>query len=286
MKTELLSLYRLSLISIGAIALSASIPAASLAIQENGTKVALTFSGTHTIEARANLTSGPWVNLGAQTSPFTDPSSDSLNSRFYRINDSGVFSDNLVAYYRLNICAGYSMVANQLNAPGGNTVTNVFQAPPQYTAVFKFNPNTGGYSDLTYLGGTWEGNHPETTLNPGEGVFIYTRTAFTQRFLGEVSLSSSVPIRQGLNLISAPVPQAGPISLAPPGGLGFPIQNGDQLFQFFCGANGYTANSFLGGAWEGDDGGGTPMLSVGEAFWLIRGSAAAGNWNRTLTVGP
>jgi len=286
MNTELLSFYRLSLTVIGAIALSASTQADSLAIQENGTRVDLIFTGTHTIEAAASLTSGPWLDLGSQTSPFTDPNSDSIAMRFYRINDSGVFSDNLVGYYRLNICAGFSMDANQLNASGGNTVTNVFQSPPDGTAVFKFNPTSGGYSDLTYLGGAWEGNHPEATLNPGEGAFVYTGTPFTQRFLGEVSLSSSVLINSGWNLMSAAVPQSAPLTDPPPGGLGFPIQDGDQLFQFPCGGLGYIGNSYIGGAWEGDGGGATPSIAVGEAFWLFRGAAAAGTWNRTFTVGP
>jgi len=157
------------------------------------------------------------------------------------------------------------------------------KSPPAYTVVFKYDPVVEGFPNLTFLGGAWEGDDLQMALAPGEGAFIYTRTAFTQRFLGEVSHSLSLPIRRGLNLISSVLPQAGPVSLVPPSGLGFPIQEGDQLFQFPCGF--FVANSYLFGAWEGDAGGDVPVIGLGESFFLFR-LGTGGTWNQTLAVGP
>jgi hypothetical protein len=281
-------IFRLSASSIAftLMTLGAFAQAPALGIRENGARVELVFSGTHTIDG-APTVDGPWTTLDTTPGPFTDPASDTLPNRFYRINDSGVFSPNMVGYYRLNLCPSFSLVANQLDAEGGNTVSNVFKAPAANTQVYKFNPATGGYSSMTFIDGAWEGNHLDLTVNPGEGVFVYSPVAVTQRFLGEVRLNSSVLISPGPNVISAPVPQAGPLDIAPPVGLGFPICNGDQVYQWVCGASGYIANSFVDGVWEGDLGGARPVIAMGEAFFLFRfGSCGPTTWNRTVTVGP
>src|SRR5689334_5015048 len=126
MKALLVWFRRLSLISFTLLALGVSAQTSPvLAIRENGARVDLVFTGTHMIEAAGEI-AGPWVTLGSQTSPFSDPESATLERRFYRINDSGVFSANAVGYYRMNLCEGFSMIANQLNT-FSNTITNVLK---------------------------------------------------------------------------------------------------------------------------------------------------------------
>jgi len=287
MRTGIFRLPFISSIAFSIVTLGAFAQAPTITIRTNGARVELLFSGTHTIQGGSTI-QGPWSTLAtATTSPFVDPASATLPNRFYRINDSGAFSANMVGYYRLNLCASFSLLANQFDVAGGNTVSNIFTAPPDNTQVYKFNPATGGYSSMTFVDGAWEGNHLGLTANPGEGIFVYTPVAFTQRFLGDVRLNSSVPITPGLNLISAPVPQAGPLDIAPPGGLGFPICEGDQIFQWLCGGDGYIANSFIDGAWEGDLAGARPNIAIGEAFFLMRVGTCGGlTWNRTVLVGP
>ena len=159
--------------------------------------------------------------------------------------------------------------------------------PQDFASVYKYNRASGGYDSLTYVSTGWEGDSLNMTLNPGEGAFLGILSPFTNRFLGSVghfmSQSFSVPIPQGWSIVSCPLPQAGP--LTGPGGLGFPIQNGDQIFRYNCASGGYISDLFLNGVWEGDSAGNPPMLGVGESFWLSR-TAPPGTWTRTFSVGP
>ena len=277
------SLRRLSAVTFTFLALGACAQAASLAIRENGPLVDIVFTGTHTLE-RADTIKGQWITLGNQTDVFTDPDSGTVNQRFYRINDGGVYSDNAVGYYRMNICQGYTLVANQLNT-FSNTITNLFKSPPEGTYVFKLNPVSDVYADLGFVDGVWEGNHLEMTLYPGEGIFIRSPAAFVHRFLGEVLSIASVPVPVGWSILSAPLPEAGPVALAPPNGPGFPYVEGDQILQWNCSSGAYRYDIFLDGIWQGDDSGASPSVAVGEAFFLNR-SGSAWSWNRTFSVGP
>src|SRR5687767_2502685 len=104
-----------------------------------------------------------------------------------------VYSVNMVGYINQPIPAGFSMVANQLNASPDNKVTTLLPAPPNNTAVYKFNKASGGYDTLQFLG-AWEGDDLDMTLNPGEGAFVFAPSAFSTTFVGEVALSSTVPL--------------------------------------------------------------------------------------------
>jgi hypothetical protein len=179
------------------------------------------------------------------------------------------------------------MVANQLNASPNNQVVNLLPAPPNGTAVFKFNRTSGGYDSITYLG-AWEGDDLAMTLNPGEGAFLSAPSAFSTTFVGEVQLTSSVPLAQGFQIISSALPQSLPLTPPTAGApsLAFPVLNGDEVYQFNRASGGYTANSYLGGAWEGDGNGAPPTPGIGEAFFFNRTTGAAGSWNRTFSVGP
>jgi hypothetical protein len=194
-----------------------------------------------------------------------------------------VYSVNMVGYVNKQIPVGFSMIANQLNNTPDNKVTTLLPNPPAGTTVYKFNG--AGYDVIQFLGGAWEGDDLNMTLNPGEGAFVGATTAFNNTFVGEVVLSSSVPLRQGFSVISSALPQSLPLT-APTAGapnLGFPVQNGDTVYQFT--GTGYQVDQFLGGAWEGDSGNVPPTPDVAESFFFGR-TAAAGNWTRTFSVGP
>jgi hypothetical protein len=123
------------------------------------------------------------------------------------------------------------------------------------------------------------------TLAPGEGAFLFAGAAFSSTFVGEVALSSSVPIVRGFQMISSALPQSLPLTGNPPAGLGFPIANADEIYQFSNAIGGYVANTY-NGAWEGDGNGATPVPAIGESFFFNRTTAAAGSWTRTFSVGP
>lgn len=202
-----------------------------------------------------------------------------------------VYSVNMVGYINVPIGVGYNMVANQLNNSPNNMVVTLFPAPPEETAVYKYNRGTGGFDILTYLAGEWGGDDIAMTLGPGEGAFISTLTAFTQTFVGEVQLSSSVTINPGYQIVSSVIPQSLPLdglandgSAAAPVGLGFVPQEEDTIYQYNRATSGFIINSFLAGEWGGDTG--NPVPAVSEAFWVSRvASAPVTTWTRNFVVG-
>jgi hypothetical protein len=258
----------------------------ALAIRESGERVELVYYGTNEVQAADDL-AGPWTTLATQPCSFIDTDSDTLPMRFYRLKYGGAYSLNAVGYYRLSPCVGFSMIANQFNDLTGNAITNIIKAPPNLTAIYKFNRTSGAYDSITYVSTGWEGDDLNMTLNPGEGAFLGIASAFTNRFLGNVgnaiSGSASAPIQQGWSIVSCPLPQAGP--LTGPGGLGFPIQSGDQIYRYNCARGGYIQDLWNGTSWEGDSDGAPPAPNIGESFFFSR-TAAAGNWTRTFSIGP
>jgi hypothetical protein len=105
-------------------------------------------------------------------------------------------------------------------------------------------------------------------------------------------LSSSVSLAGGFSIISSVLPQSLALTGAPndgipaaPVGLGFPIANGDEVYQYNAATGAYTANSFVDDAWEGDGGGSPPVPAICEAFFLNRTTAPAGSWTRNFVVG-
>src|SRR5688500_17757026 len=133
-------------------------PPGALAIREHsGGGVEILYEGTHTIERAASLR-GPWVILATQSGPLIDQAAASDAARFYRINDNGSYSENAVGFYRVSLCNGYSLIANQLNAPGGNGISNLLPSPPDGMRIYKYNPATGGFILAPFIAGEWEGD--------------------------------------------------------------------------------------------------------------------------------
>jgi hypothetical protein len=203
-----------------------------------------------------------------------------------------VYSQNIVGYINVTNYPGYNLIANQLNATGGNAVTNLLLTPPEGTFVYKFNPATGGYTQIDFADGVWEGGSPSDlaiTANPGEGVYVKNPTAnpYVVTLLGEVQLTSSIAIPPGYSIVSSVIPAEGKLNDAPPAGLGFPVQEGDFVYQFNRTTGAYFQNDFADGAWEGDGPppNTTPIIKVGEAFF-VKAGAGHPAWARTFTVGP
>jgi len=257
----------------------------TLAIRENGNLVDVLYTGTHTIQAAPSIR-GPWTTVHSSTGPFTDPASATNNVRFYRIMDEPgpIYSVNAVGYYRLSLCNGFSLIANQLNAAGGNRISNLFKSPPEGTRIYKFNSMTGGFVLAQFVDGEWEGSDTEMTLNPGEGAFFWS-TLTSHRFLGEVPMGNlRIQIPLGFSLISNPLPEAGPVNLLPPDGIGLPVRDGTRIYQWNCPTQNFLFSQYIDGMWERDGGGGAPTVAIGEAFYFYNPGPAL-TWNRSFSVG-
>jgi hypothetical protein len=264
---------------------------AQVAIRENGERVDILYEGLHTIQGTASL-DGPWTNLFTGSGPFTDPASATLRARFYRLRDEPgpTYSSNIVGYYRVDLgSCGYTLIANQLIAPGGNKISNLFRAPAEGTEIYKFNRSLGGYDLLSFVGGAWEAGDPDMTLEPGEGAFLHS-PAGTHRFLGEVPLTASVIIHPGYQIISSPATRAGYLEGPPPMGLGFSPADGDTVYPFFCWC-GYCIDQYIdpasgGTGWEGGSAGAPPYVSLGQSFWLSTYAASPRIWHAVYRPDP
>jgi hypothetical protein len=186
-----------------------------------------------------------------------------------------VYSVNAVGYINLEVPAGLSMIANQLDNMDGNLVADLMPADaPEGTIVYKF---AGTFSINTFEFGEW--SDLAMTLAPGEGAFILnpTDTPYTVTFVGEVpqgALATDLP--SGLAIVSSQVPQAGHLQTD----LEYPAEEGDIVYRFRReGADGYTIYTFEFGEWSA-----APNIEVGEGFWVQK--AAAGTWSRDFSVNP
>jgi len=119
------------------------------------------------------------------------------------------------------------------------------------------------------------------TFGPGEGAWVFAPAKFTNTFVGEVKLGSTNTVRQGYNIYSSALPQAGHLQTD----LGFVPSEGDFVYQRRS-TGGYRVNDYIDGAWEGDDSGVDPTIAVGESFWVFSSVANHAPWVRNLNVGP
>jgi hypothetical protein len=187
-----------------------------------------------------------------------------------------VYSVNSVGYVNSTFPVGFSMIANPLDAGTGNNTVSALLDPALFaegTTIYKFNPSTSNYTLNVVDFGAW--TLPDMTLNPGEGVFINVLSSpVTVTFVGEVpqgDLTQALPA--GFSIQASQVPQEGQLDTV----LGFPATDGDVVYLFDNGANGYTIHAFDFGDWSTP-----PVPSVGESFFVNK--IAATDWTRSFSV--
>jgi len=190
-----------------------------------------------------------------------------------------VYSVNAVGYVKVNLVAGFNLIANPLTA-SDNSLARLFKgALGEGDQLFLFS--NGGFSTISVDAVNRDGSlellpagSGATQTKPGQGLVVKALAATTVTFVGEVSQGSlSHPIAKGLSIQSSEVPQAGTVV-----DLGLVGQDGDQIFKFNTATQGYDTINNDGGDWLG----GAPSLKVGEAIFL--NSQAAGAWTRTFSV--
>jgi len=202
-----------------------------------------------------------------------------------------VYSLNVVGYYNLTLPAGFSLIANQLDADGtgtNNTAATVFgNALPAGAVVYTWNGASYNISTFVKAKGGGSTNwSPVYPLNPGEGAWLNVPAggAGTYTIVGQVLqgalVNPNLPAAGGYSLVSSMVPLSGGLTTV----LGYQPLVGDQAYQW----NGtdYTINTFV----KAKGGGSTnwspaePSLGIGEGFWLKSGAGAV--WSNYFVVGP
>lgn len=229
-----------------------------------------TIEGSHNLESWATLGTVPLPAGGVAT--FTDVQASGYPHRFYRARSGPILSYNSLGYTAIAVPTGYSMVANQVDNPAGNTVGVLLPNPPEGTTLQKWNEGSQGWDGNTFSFGSW--SSPNMTLNPGEGALVQPGAATTFTFIGDVRQGTLAnPYPGSFAIRSSLVPQSGPIDTA----LGFQPIEGDRIDRYNNAAGGYDIYQFLGGAWFPA----VPIPRVGESIWI---SGTAGTWTRAFTV--
>jgi len=183
-----------------------------------------------------------------------------------------VYSVNAVGYVNKTLPSGFSMVANPLNN-GDNKISDVFGATPGNITVYKYD---GAFSVNAYDPDFEEWDNGDQTVSPGEGFFVLNGgDENTVTFIGEVPQGSlTTPLPAGFSIVSSQVPQEGKLDAD----LGFPTDETLTVYQFAGGS--YAVNGYDADFEEWDNG--SPVVGVGEAFWVLR--STAGEWSRDFSV--
>jgi hypothetical protein len=195
---------------------------------------------------------------------------------------SNVYSLNIVGYVNYTQPANtFRLGANPLNLTN-NDVSFVFSSAPNYAGltIYKRNSSGTGYdqSDFDPDLVAWTG---PLDVSPGSGLWIATPagTPFTNTYVGEVKLSSSLPMPAGFSLLGSVVPDTGLMQTTD----GLPGAAGDAIYFQNSSATGYDQYSF-----DPDVGFWTPVEptnQVARGFWYFNAGATK-NWVRNFSVGP
>jgi len=268
--------------------------AASLSITRSGCAATITWTNaSDVLETNSTLGRATWAPVTGASSPYP-VSTCGTGANFYRLNLGGggtQFSDNIVGYMNVAVPSGFILIANQVNNLPDNTLVSLFPAATttDLTVIYKYSNPLGGFLSDQIVGGTWSSGGT-TTLNPGEGAFIFTRVPFTATFVGEVVTGTfTVTVPLGFSVLSSIIPQQGAIyDVAAPGDGNTDLQYGvpirQQVFyQFDNALGGYRSYQFSG-SWNSEPG---PILKIGESFFTFAmPDPGPRSWTRTFVVGP
>jgi hypothetical protein len=208
-----------------------------------------------------------------------------------------VYSVNGVGYYTLDLPAGFSMIANQLNN-GDNGLNTILPSVPVNTVAAKWNNSTQAFDPQQRYYGPgldWADaalNPSTTTVDPGEGLFLNMAAPASLTFVGEIPQGSAaggdaltVTIGPAFNMISQPTPQS--IGFA---ASGVPATVNDVV-QFWDNSASpqrfKPALKYYGPGLEWADGALNtvdPTPAVGEAFFYNSAAAGVVAWTRDFSI--
>jgi hypothetical protein len=209
---------------------------------------------------------------------------------------SNVYSLNVVGYVNVPVVGnGYTLVANQLNVDGTNSISTVLATGvPDQAQYFSWNSSTHTFDpSVTFFagpGGGWfdltTGNPATNIVAPGSAFFIYNSgAAATVTLVGSVPVAPSTkPVTPGYGFYAVTPPVASDLDTN-----GFPAQ--DQMqYSTFSNAGGYSSalTFFAGpsGGWFDLNTGnqGFPTPAVGQGFLIYNPNVSGGTWTNTFVV--
>ncbi len=225
------------------------------------------------IEASSDLKNWSFIAQEVSTGQpieYIDSEAFKFSHRFYRVIVDEQPSLNVMGYAAVTLPPGFSMIANPFESPA-NSVGEMFKGWPDGTKLNKFDTRFCRLVETEIKLGKW--TNPSERLSPGEGAIFFNPTSDykSHSFVGEVMQGSlSVPIPSGFSVRSSLLPQPGSIE-----SLGFPISDGDVIHLFDRDRQQYSLYPYEQGKWSS----GTPVISVGESFWVAKTEGA--NWSQS-----
>lgn len=201
-----------------------------------------------------------------------------------------VTSVNAVGVTRVNLPAGFSMIAVPFNAVGGQglTLDQLFGTNlPDSTYVFTFVAGSG-YVNYQYIDGMgWLNDNSEPSgdskILRGEGFWVYLYNAASNVALsGEVPASAvgtnKVDLIPGFQMISYAFPQEMAIA-----DCGLVPHDSDYIFKFLNG--GYVNYQYIDGIGWLDDNSEPVNITFkpNEGFWYLSYASGTNTWLQTKT---
>lgn len=208
----------------------------------------------------------------ADVTEYLDSDASKFSYRFYRVVAREVCSGNIIGYVSVTLAPGFSMIANPLESQ--TTVAEFFKGWPDGTTLNRFDTRFFRLTENAVKTGKW--TNTSDRLAPGEGAIFFNPTSDYKSvsFVGEVLQGQlSVPIPAGFSVRSSMLPLPGHLHED----LGFPISDGDVIHLFDRDRQKYVLHPYEDGKWTA----GSPVVSVGESFWVAK--TEPGNWTRTYT---
>ena len=223
-------------------------------------QVRITWSASGWSLQEATDPEGPWTSVaGNPTSPYvTQPVAA---KKFFRL------VQNEITSYSVTVSNCCTLIANQFNKPGGNTLRNVIPSLPCAARFMKWDNTNQVWLTNSYMPGCgWADSM--MTLNPGEGAFLCPccTNVFTITFSGSVP-TPSLPVSMTAGywyLLSRQYPGPGTFDnitgLAP---------GSNDVAVTYTPCLGYSAHVFDGfdWVWTPTD----PTTAVGTAMWVHLG---------------
>jgi hypothetical protein len=209
-----------------------------------------------------------------------------------------VFSLNAVGYINVTLPPGFSMIANQLTTTNNNLspmLDSQFLSGT-FDGVTFYKYSSGNYavlhvdsiSTLTPFIPWDESAATNTTLNPGEGAFVYNpnSTSLTLTFVGTVPQGSTYATNnfvKGFNMVSSLVPLSGRLDVD----MNMAEVDGDVVWIYNPAIHNY--EEFIGDSlttpqpWDVvNSSNPNPTVTVGQAFFYQ--AQAATTWVNNFSV--
>jgi hypothetical protein len=205
----------------------------------------------------------------------------------------------VVGYVNAPLTNGYNFLANPLNVPPDNLISNVLSSVPLGTIALSWNVTNQVFEPVGVFDRLIEGqpgvwltldysDYSAAHFPPGLGFVLYVPQQWTNTFVGEVmqgALTTPVPGNNKLALLASKIPVPGELSSV----LLFPSIDGGDAFTFVVASQAYSVASTYyadSSCWY-DPGGGVstngPNINVAQCFFT-RHPGPDTNWVRNFTV--